>query len=249
MRYAGTVRTVWAVLVLAALAAATVRAAGTGQLRAVITATARAALQLAGVGLVIAAIFRTPALAPLYLAVMVAVAAWTSGRRLGGSRPVLLMCAAAVLSGAAGSAAVVLATGALPLTARTAVPFVAQLVGGSMTATTLAGQRLLDDVSAGWELVEGWLALGATPRQATRPMARTAAARALVPAIDQTRNVGLVVLPGAYVGLLLGGASPVQAGQVQLLVLVGLLCAEAVAAAVITRLLAVRLGTRRPVAP
>jgi putative ABC transport system permease protein len=69
-----------------------------------------------------------------------------------------------------------------------------------------------------------------------------------VPAIDQTRNVGLVVLPGAYVGLLLGGASPLEAGRVQLLVLVGLLAAETVAAVVVTRLLAPWLGALRPVA-
>ena len=50
---------------------------------------------------------------------------------------------------------------------------------------------------------------------------------ALVPALDQTRTVGLVTLPGAFVGMLLGGASPVQAGVVQLVVLVGLLAAEA----------------------
>jgi ABC-type iron transport system FetAB permease component len=44
--------------------------------------------------------------------------------------------------------------------------------------------------------------------QASASLSRGAAARALAPAIDQTRDVRLVVLPGAYVGLLLGGASP-----------------------------------------
>jgi putative ABC transport system permease protein len=84
------------------------------------------------------------------------------------------------------------------------------------------------------------------PAQAVLPMARRAAGRALVPAIDQTRNVGLVVLPGAYVGLLLGGASPLEAGRVQLLVLVALLAAETVAAVVVTHLLAPVLGSVRP---
>jgi putative ABC transport system permease protein len=126
------------------------------------------------------------------------------------------------------------------------VPMVAQLVGGSMTATTLAGQRLLDDVATSWDEVEGWLALGATPRQAVAPLARRAAARALVPALDQTRNVGLVVLPGAFVGLLLGGATPLEAGRVQLLVLVGLLAAETVAAVTVTHHLSQGLATTKP---
>ena len=72
-------------------------------------------------------------------------------------------------------------------------------------------------------------------------------AGALVPALDQTRNVGLVVLPGAYVGLLLAGASPAEAGRVQFLVLLGLLVAESVAAVLVTRLLATSLGRHKPV--
>ncbi|GGW06809.1 hypothetical protein GCM10010264_29740 [Streptomyces globisporus] len=50
---------------------------------------------------------------------------------------------------------------------------------------------------------------------------RPAASDALPAGLDQTRTVGLVTLPGAFVGLLLGGASPVEAGAVQLFVLVG----------------------------
>lgn len=40
-----------------------------------------------------------------------------------------------------------------------------------------------------------------------------------------------MTLPGAFGGLLLGGGSPLRAGAVQLPVLVGLLLAEAIAAA------------------
>ena len=50
-----------------------------------------------------------------------------------------------------------------------------------------------------------------------------------MPGLDQTRTVGLVTLPGAFVGMLLGGASPLQAAAVQLLVLVALLLVQALA--------------------
>nr|MBA3523078.1 ABC transporter permease [Geodermatophilaceae bacterium] len=43
-------------------------------------------------------------------------------------------------------------------------------------------------------------------------------------------------LPGVFVGLLLGGATPLQAGIAQLLVLVALLAAEAAAAALTVEL-------------
>jgi putative ABC transport system permease protein len=56
--------------------------------------------------------------------------------------------------------------------------------------------------------------------------------------LDQTRTTGLVTLPGAFVGALFGGASPLQAARFQLVVLVGLLVAESVAAVVLLRPLA-----------
>jgi putative ABC transport system permease protein len=237
------------VVVLTGVAVSVAVVAGLGQVRALVVAVVRAALQLSVVGVVIAAVFRTPALAPLYLAVVLGAASWTSGRRLGGARRDVLVAAASIAAGACLAAAIVFACGALTWRAATGVPFVAQLVGGSMTATTLSGQRFRDDVAGGWDEVEGWLALGARPARAVRSKGTRAAARALAPALDQTRTVGLVTLPGAYVGLLLGGATPLEAGKVQLLVLVGLLAAETVAVVVATQLLASRLGHRRPTLP
>lgn len=82
------------------------------------------------------------------------------------------------------------------------------------------------------------------PRDAALEIRRPAAAGALVPALDQTRTVGLVTLPGAFVGMPLGGASPIQAGLVQFVVLVALLAAEAVAV-----LVTVELAARGRLAP
>jgi putative ABC transport system permease protein len=231
---------------LVAVAALVSAWARLGQARAVLTATGRALVQLLAVGAVIAVILRTPVLTPVYLLVMLAAAAWTAGRRLRRAPFAIRTAAVALVAGAGSSTVVVVASLALPFQARTMLPFVAQLIGGAMTATTLAGQRLIDDVNVGWDEVEGWLALGATSHQAVREPARRSAARALVPALDQTRNVGLVVLPGAFVGLLLGGATPVEAGRIQLLVLVGLLAAETVAAVTVTYLLSSRIALSRP---
>ena len=65
-----------------------------------------------------------------------------------------------------------------------------------------------------------------TPPMAIGEVIERRLPEALVPALDQTRTVGLVTLPGAFVGVLLGGGTPIQAGAVQVLVLVGLLAAE-----------------------
>ncbi len=214
--------------------------------RDVLVAAVRAAVQLVLVALVIAWVFLHPEGAALYLAVMLGVAAWTSTSRIGLGSPVLPVVALAIAAGTTAAALPVLLSGALDFRAQTVLPFVAQIIGGSMTAVSLTGGRLRDDVLAEWDAVEGWLALGAPPRAAVAPQVRRAVARALVPAIDQTRSAGLVVLPGAFVGLLLGGASPYEAAQVQLLVLVGLLAAQSVASVVSARLLAHRVGAVRP---
>ena len=212
-----------------------------------LVAVARAAVQLTLVALVIAWVFQHPGGVVVYLVLMLAAASWTSMRRIGLGRSTWPGTALAIALGALAAVGPVLASGALPFQAQTIVPFSAQIIGGAMTAVSLTGGRLRDDVRAEWDQVEGWLSLGATPRQAVGDHARRAVARSLVPALDQTRNAGVVTLPGAFVGLLLGGASPAAAAQVQLLVLVGLLAAETVAAVLTARLLAERLGSRRPV--
>jgi UDP-glucose/iron transport system permease protein len=64
-------------------------------------------------------------------------------------------------------------------------------------------------------------------RDAAMELVRPAARRPLVTAAtDQTRTVGLVTLPGAFLGVLIGSGNPVQAGAAQVLVLIGLLAAR-----------------------
>jgi putative ABC transport system permease protein len=232
-----------ALLLLAGIAIGVGHLGGIRQGRDVVVVLARAVVQIVVIGLVLGLVLRTPVLAPLYLALALGVASWTSARRLRfpGVWPVTAL---AIGAGAAASVAVVVGTGALQPHVLQVLPFTAQLVGGAMTATTLAGRRMLDDVAADWSTVEGWLAIGATPAQAVAHQGRTAATRALAPALDQTRTVGLVTLPGAFVGLLLGGASPLEAARVQLLVLVGLIAAETIAVVVVTTGLGRRLRFR-----
>ena len=243
----GTVlRTALALAVLVGVVVAVAAAARVPVRREAVVAVARAAVQLAAVAAVIAWVFQHPGAAWLYLLVMLGVAAWTSVRRVDLGRdtfPVLLL---AVAAGTVTAVVPVVASGALPAGAPTLLPFNAQIIGGTMAAASVTGLRLRDDTRAQWDVVEGWLALGATGPQAVAAHGRRAVSRALAPAVDQTRAAGLVTLPGAFVGLLLGGASPAQAAQVQLLVLVGLLAAQTVAGVLTARLLAARLGRHRP---
>jgi len=231
------VRLALAVGLLLALAAACLALVQVRLRVAVVTAAARAVVQLSAVGLVIRAVFAAPAATAAVLAVMLAVASRTATRRLdrlpGAGRAVL----AASVAGATLTLGVLFAVPALPRTPRYLIALGGIVLGGTMTACTLAGRRLLDGMQHRRDEIEAWLALGATPRQAVSDIARTAASEALLPALDQTRTVGLVTLPGAFVGALLGGASPANAARFQLVVLVALLAAETVCAAILVWML------------
>ena len=218
------------VAALAGLAAVVNRLSGLGHARDDLVAAARATLQLGVVGLVIAAVLQSWWLTLLFVVMMASVASATAGRRLArhGRWP---LASIPVCLGALPVTAVLLLSRLVPTTPIALVPIVGILVGGAMTATTLAGRRTLEGLRNRRGEVEAALSLGLADRDARLLIIRDDAALALLPGLDQTRTVGLVTLPGAFVGMLLGGATPLQAAAVQLLVLAALLLVQAVATA------------------
>lgn len=230
------------VLVVIAVVATLVGRLGVS--RTVVTASIRAVAQLALVSLLITAVLRSWWATAGFVVLMVLVASATSARRVTVLRlgwPVLVPIAA----GAAPAGAVIVLGRTMPLTEVALLPIAGILIGGAMTATSLSGRRALDELHARRGEYEAALALGFLPRDAALEVCRPTAGQALVPAMDQTRTVGLVTLPGAFVGVLLGGGSAVQAGATQVLVLIALLAAEAIAAALTLELVA-RGVVRRP---
>jgi putative ABC transport system permease protein len=197
--------------------------------RQILTASVRAVAQLAAVSAVIVVVLRHGLLTAAFVLLMYTVATLTSGRRITGDWAGWWIPAAAIAAGVGPVLALLLGSGLVPLEGVSVVPIAGILIGGAMTAASLAGRRARDELRTRYGEYEAGLALGLMRRDAALEICRPAAATALVPALDQTRTVGLVTLPGAFVGMLLGGAGPLQAGAVQLLVLIALLAVEAAA--------------------
>ncbi len=232
-------------VVLVLIAAVVGRVSGLGQERPLVLASARATVQLGVVSVLVVAVVRSLWTSAAFALLMLVVAAATSAGRVTGSpvrRPGLvgrtLTLGLPIAAGVLPVLLLVLASGAVPLRGESVVPVAGIVIGGSMTATSLAGRRLLDELKQRRGEVEALLALGFADRDAVLEVARPVASTALVPALDQTRTVGLVTLPGAFVGVLLGGGTALQAGAAQLLVLVGLLAAEVIAVWGVTELVA-----------
>lgn len=193
-----------------------------------VLAALRACAQLGVVGLLILAVLRSWWLTLGFITLMLSVASLTAGRRLTRAGAWWLAAVPVVLGAVPVSVGLML-SGLIPRQPIAVVAIVGILIGGAMTATTLAGRRALDALQTRHGEYEAALSIGLLPRDSALLIARHDAALALVPGLDQTRTVGLVTLPGAFVGMLLGGASPLQAAAVQLVVLVALLLVQAIA--------------------
>lgn len=228
---------------LTALAVAAGRFSGLGEERPVLVAAVRATVQLGVVSALLLAVVRSLVLSAAFVVLMTAIAAVTAaGRATGlplrapGRRDRLLATALPIVGGAGPVVLLVLASGTVPFRGESVIPIAGILIGGAMTATSLAGRRLREELDQRRGEVEAALAIGFLPREAVLFVIRPAAASALIPPLDQTRTVGLVTLPGAFVGVLLGGGTPLEAGAAQLLVLLGLLAAELLAVWAVTEL-------------
>lgn len=232
------------VLVVLLLAAATAAAVfrlspdgSRGRAREIVVAGVRATAQLAAVSLLIGWVIHHTAALFAFLLVMFAVATRTAGRRIT-PNSTWWWAAVPIAAPVVPVVAALTLAGLVPVHGIAMIPVTGILIGGALTATVLGGRRALDELRTRFGEFEAGLAIGLLPRDARLEVIRPAASDALLPGLDQTRTVGLVTLPGAFVGMLLGGASPVQAGAVQLFVLIALMAVQAVAVALTVELVA-----------
>lgn len=221
------------VLVLAAITTAVLASFRIPGLADPAIAIARGGVQLAVISVILGGVITHIGWIALALAVMFTVACTVASRRVGASWRTMGMMVASMAAGILVTLTVVFATGALELTGRYLLAIGAIIIGNSMSVATLTGRMFTTAVTTHWDEVEGWLAIGATPRQATLDLARRAVRDALIPSVDQTKTTGLVVLPGAFVGAIFGGISPLEAGRFQIVVLAGIMAAGAITACLV----------------
>ncbi|WP_438354010.1 ABC transporter permease [Microbacterium sp. CJ88] len=210
-------------------------------------AVVRGVVQLALLSLILSGIISDARWIALALAVMFLVAVSVATGRGGWSMRSAVVVLVAMGAGVGVAFAGVFGTGALALTPRYALAVGAIVIGSAMGVAALTGRLFAASRADHWDEVEGWLALGASPRRASLDLARRTARDAMIPGIDQTRTTGLVVLPGAFVGAIFGGLSPFEAAQFQIVVLAAILAASAVASVLVV--VGHGSDTRKPVPP
>jgi putative ABC transport system permease protein len=228
-------------VVLLLLVALAVTASYVGRLgveRDHVNAAVRAVVQLTAVSLVLAAALKSVWWSLAFVLLMFVVATFTSAGRIRVPRRQLPWVAGAIAAGAVPVLALVFASGLVPFNGPGIVPVAGIVIGNTMTAATLTGRRAYDEISGSFGTYEAGLALGLTSPEAAFEVVQPTAREALTPGLDQTRTVGLVTLPGAFIGVLLGGGTPLEAGAAQILVLLGVMAGQAITAGVLLRMVA-----------
>jgi putative ABC transport system permease protein len=198
---------------------------------ATLFAAGRAVVQLSIAALVIAAVIRSLWLSLLLLAFMFVVAVVTTVRRVEAPRA-WPWATAAMLAGLFPVVVIILLTRTVPPTGAALVPVVGILAGNTMNGHTLACRRAFAALREEKGQYEAALSLGLTRQQAVAEVVHRRVPEALIPGLDQVRTAGVVTLPGAFIGVLLGGGSPSQAAAAQVLVLMGIMAAQTVTAVV-----------------
>ena len=225
-------------LLLVAVAAAVAYREQLRLSRDIVVAAARAGVQLIAAGAILLVLFRWAGLpgAAGWVIVMVLIAGQVAGRRGAGVPRARIAATVGVAVGTSATLVALLAGRVIATQPRVIVPVGGMIVSAAMLAAGIALRRLREDAHAARPAIEARLSLGQSAREAFLPHQRSALRTALIPAIDSTKVVGLISLPGAMTGLILAGVDPLTAIRYQIVVMYMLLAATALAALTCGRL-------------
>ncbi|HEY9640595.1 MAG TPA: iron export ABC transporter permease subunit FetB [Coleofasciculaceae cyanobacterium] len=188
-------------------------------------ATGRTVLQLLVVGYVLEIVFAlsNPWAVLGILAAMLGIATITARNRISKKIPNLLpVVGGSILISTAFTLAYVTLLVLQPdpwYEPRYLVPLAGILLGNAMNAAAIAGDRFVSTLNASQLEIETHLSLGATPMQATDAYRRDAIKAGLIPTLNTMMVVGIVTLPGAFTGQVLGGVNPLNAALYQMLIM------------------------------
>ena len=120
---------------------------------------------------------------------------------------------------------VLIFAGAIKLIPSQIVPITGMIASNSMVAIGLCYRALNTQFHDLRQQTLEKLALGATIKQASKPILQQSIKTAMQPTIDSAKTVGLVSLPGMMSGLIFAGLDPVHAIKYQIMVTFMLLSA------------------------
>ncbi len=192
----------------------------------------RSFIQLVAVGYALEFIFNSESiwLVILSLAVMITVAAYTSGKRAEHFSNGFLIALISLSSGSLITLGLMLVLRIITPEARYIIPLGGMIISNAMNAAAITFNRIGSDMKANKLAIETSLSLGKNWKTASRQFYRESVKAGMITILNFMKTVGIVALPGAMTGMILAGISPLEAVLIQIIVAYMLVSAVTIAA-------------------
>ncbi len=186
----------------------------------IIVGVFRAVLQLVIVGYLLNYIFglKNPIFTTLLLLFMTFNASYNAAKRGKGIKNGFLISFLSIFIGALITLSILMFSGAIKYEPYQIIPVGGMIISNAMVALGLCYRQLTSDFKNKREEVETKLSLGANILASSMEIIRDSIKVGMLPTIDSAKTLGIVSLPGMMTGLILAGASPIDAVKYQIMV-------------------------------
>ncbi|WP_299238942.1 iron export ABC transporter permease subunit FetB [Sulfurihydrogenibium sp.] len=113
--------------------------------------------------------------------------------------------------------------GVLQLKANEIVPIGGMIIGNALNAYTQTIERFRNDVKNNLDLIEAFLVVGASLKEAEKIQIRNSIKAAMIPILNNLKTLGIIWIPGITAGMVLAGADPLHAVFFQLVIMYSML--------------------------
>lgn len=202
----------------------------------------RTFVQLVAIGYVLKFIFAQEQLwwTSVMIIAMTFVGAYTSAGRAKGIPKPFAITLSAMVTAIAVAILLLLGLSIIPPKPMFLIPIAGMVIGNTMNTLSVMLIRIREGFSENRDTIEVALALGKSPATASANIVKSAARLSLIPMLDRVKVSGIIFLPGAMTGMILAGASPLQAVKFQIIIMYLLIGTPTIAT-----LIACRMAYRR----
>ncbi|WP_394174689.1 ABC transporter permease [Guptibacillus hwajinpoensis] len=204
--------------------------------KSAIWSSLRGVVQLFLIGYILTFLFSIPDWQGigLWVAVMLVIASFQASRRGQGIPHAFLLSLSSLILIEVFVLTLWIVFDIIPFRSEQVIPMSGMIIGNSMVAAGLAFERMKNEFHSNQGKVLAALSLGANASQASQMIIRKTIRAAMIPNVDRLKTIGLVQLPGMMTGLILGGASPIEAIRYQIVISISVFSTVSICAMIIS---------------
>ncbi|MGG3884056.1 ABC transporter permease [Brevibacillus panacihumi] len=225
-----------AAFVLIALMLSTWQKLGMG--KDIVIGTVRCTVQLLAIGYVLQFVFHSNHFGFIgaLLLMMISVASWNASRRGARLKGIYWLIFASLSVTEIVTMGLMILLGLVTPIPQYLIPMSGMIIGASMIVCSLLITQMNQETASSRGEIEALLSLGATRRQAIQDVMKRSIKASMIPTFDTMKTIGLVQLPGMMTGMIIAGASPIEAVRYQILIMLIFSSAAAISAVMISLL-------------